>query len=158
MNTIPGLRRATDADVASITALVHEAYAKWVVLIGREPKPMRADYAVAVRDHLVWVLEDRGAVSAVLELISHADHVLIENVAVAPTLQGQGLGKRLMAFAERVARDLNLLEVRLYTNARFASNIALYEQIGYTETHREPLGSSSVVFMHKILEPSKASA
>ncbi len=157
MNEILGLRRATDADVASITALVRGAYAKWVPLIGREPKPMRADYAVAVRDHTVWVLEDRGAVSAVLELIPHADHVLIENVAVAPTLQGQGLGKRLMAFAERVARDLNLLEVRLYTNERFTSNIALYERLGYVETKREPLGGSSVVFMHKMLESSKES-
>jgi GNAT superfamily N-acetyltransferase len=158
MNNIPGLRRALNADAESITALVLEAYAKWVPLTGREPKPMRADYAVAVRDHIVWVLEDQGGVSAVLELIPHADHVLIENVAVAPRLQGQGLGKRLMGFAERMARDLNLLEVRLYTNARFTSNIALYEQIGYTQTHREPLGNSAVVFMHKILEPSKASA
>ncbi len=158
MNAIQGLRRATDADVEPIAALVHEAYAKWVVLIGREPKPMRADYAVAVRDHLVWVLEDRGAVSAVLELIPRVDHVLIENVAVAPTLQGQGFGKRLMGFAERVARDLNLLEVRLYTNERFASNIALYERIEYTETHRESLGDSAVVFMHKMLESSKESA
>jgi GNAT superfamily N-acetyltransferase len=156
MNAIPGLRRATDADVASITALVCEAYAKWVPLIGREPKPMRADYAVAVRDHIVWILEDQGVVSAVLELIPHADHLLIENVAVAPTLQGQGVGKRLMGFAERMARDLNLLEVRLYTNERFASNIALYERFGFTETHREPLGNSAVVFMHKMLEFSKA--
>jgi GNAT superfamily N-acetyltransferase len=155
MNAIPGLRRAVNADAEPIAALVREAYAKWVPLIGREPKPMRADYAVAVRDHLVWVFEDRGQVAAVLELIPHADHVLIENVAVAPTLQGQGLGKRLMAFAERASRDLNLLEMRLYTNERFASNIALYEHLGYVETHREPLGNSAVVFMRKILEASK---
>jgi GNAT superfamily N-acetyltransferase len=155
MNNIPGLRRATDTDVEPIAALVREAYAKWVPLIGREPKPMRADYAVAVRDHIVWVLGDQGAISAVLELIPHADHVLIENVAVAPALQGQGLGKCLMSFAERVARNLNLFEVRLYTNERFISNIALYERLGYTETHREPLGSSSVVFMHKLLESLK---
>lgn len=156
MRPIPGLRRAVDADAELIAALVREAYAKWVRVIGREPKPMRADYSVAVREHLVWVLEDRGRVAAVLEMIPAADHLLLENVAVAPAFQGQGIGRRLMDFAERAARDLNLLEVRLYTNERFTSNIALYERLGYVETNREPLGGAAIVFMHKTLESPKA--
>lgn len=156
MNTIPGLRRAVDADAEPITALVRQAYAKWVPLIGREPKPMRADYARAVREHIVWVREDHGRIVAVLELIPHADHLLIENVAVDPALQGQGFGTRLMTFAEGVAREMNLSEVRLYTNARFAVNIALYDRLGYLETRREPMGDSATVYMHKLVEKGLA--
>jgi len=37
------------ADASAIRALTREAYAKWVPVIGREPKPMMADYAKAVQ-------------------------------------------------------------------------------------------------------------
>jgi hypothetical protein len=37
------LRQATAADAGAIRDLTREAYAKWVPLIGREPKPMTAD-------------------------------------------------------------------------------------------------------------------
>ena len=43
------LRRATPSDAAAIRDLTREAYAKWVPLIGREPKPMTADYDAAPR-------------------------------------------------------------------------------------------------------------
>ena len=45
------LRTATKEDVFAIRALIRDAYAKWVPLIGREPLPMTADYALAVRTH-----------------------------------------------------------------------------------------------------------
>ena len=35
------LRRATLADVGAVQTLVRQAYAKWVPLIGREPRPMQ---------------------------------------------------------------------------------------------------------------------
>ena len=38
------LRRAVMADAPAVAALTRDAYAKWVPLIGREPKPMTADY------------------------------------------------------------------------------------------------------------------
>jgi hypothetical protein len=45
------LRQGVAADASAIRELTREAYAKWVPLIGREPKPMTADYAEAIRDH-----------------------------------------------------------------------------------------------------------
>jgi GNAT superfamily N-acetyltransferase len=66
-----------------------------------------------------------------------ADHLLIVNVAVAPTYQGKGYGRALMAHAEEVARTLNLREVRLYTNALFAENLRLYSRLGYRVDREE---------------------
>lgn len=134
-------------------ALVRAAYAKWVPLIGREPKPMTADYDKAVRDHLVFVVEAPGQLDAAIELIPAPDHLLVENVAVAPTAQGRGLGTQLMEVAERVARDLGLNELRLYTNAKFGVNIALYEKLGYVITERAAIpGGGEVVWMRKRLD------
>ncbi|MBV9833336.1 MAG: GNAT family N-acetyltransferase [Alphaproteobacteria bacterium] len=126
-------------------------------LIGREPKPMTADYDKAVREHMVFVVEAPGRLDAALELIPATDHLLIENVAVAPTAQGRGLGTQLMAVAERVARDLGVSEIRLYTNARFAENIALYEKLGYVLYDRVVIsGAGEAVWMRKHLDAPQA--
>ena len=53
MSTGVELRRAGLGDAAAVRALTRSAYAKWVPVIGREPKPMTADYAEAVRRHAI---------------------------------------------------------------------------------------------------------
>lgn len=131
------LRRATPADAALVRALTRGAYAKWVPIMGREPRPMTADYEHAVREHLIDIMEDAGEAVALVEMIPHPDHLLIENVAVHPDRHGQGLGSRLLAHAENVARALGRAEMRLYTNALMAPNIALYARRGYHEDRRE---------------------
>lgn len=125
------IRRAGPDDAAAIAALSREAYAKWVPVIGRAPKPMAADYDIAVRAHLIDLLEMGRTLVALVECIQEPDHLLIENLAVAPGHQGQGHGRRLMAHVEALARSLGLGEVRLYTNKLFAENIAFYRKLGY---------------------------
>ena len=153
----PAARRAVPGDAEALRLLVRAAYAKWVPLIGREPKPMTADYDKAVRDHLVFVVEAPGRLDAALELIPSADHVLVENVAVAPTAQGRGLGTQMMAIAERVAADLGVKEMRLYTNARFTENIVLYEKLGYAIYERIAIPNvGEAVWMRKRLDAETA--
>jgi ribosomal protein S18 acetylase RimI-like enzyme len=125
------LRQATPADAAAIRELTREAYAKWVPLIGREPKPMTANYDEAVARHRFDLLYVDGTLAALIETIRERDHLLVENVAVSPSFQGRGLGRRLMAHAEVLARELGFAAIRLYTNQRFAENIALYCRLGY---------------------------
>jgi N-acetylglutamate synthase-like GNAT family acetyltransferase len=125
------IRRATAADAVTVRELTRAAYAKWVPILGREPRPMTADYDAALREHLVDLLRVDGEAMALIEMAPTADHVLIVNVAVVPAQQGRGHGRVLMAHAEEVARSLNLREVRLYTNALFAENLRLYSRLGY---------------------------
>lgn len=144
------IRRATAADAAAIRDLTRLAYAKWVPLIGREPLPMAADYDRAVAEHLIDMAEQDGKLVALVEMIAHDDHLLIENLAVHPDAQGQGLGERMLRHAEATARELGFLEVRLYTNEKFAANIAFYAKRGYEITERGSIVPGSVtVFMKK---------
>ena len=146
------LRRAGPADAAAARNLVREAYAKWVPTIGREPRPMTADYEGAVRNHVLDLLELDGTIAALIEMRPEADHLLIVNVAVSPGYQGRGHGRALMAHAEAHARSLGLSEVRLYTNSRFTGNVTLYERIGYRVDRKEalpPLGM--IIHMSKRL-------
>lgn len=144
------IRRAVPEDATAATALVVEAYSKYVVKIGRPPLPMLEDYAGIIRSRVVWVLIDESRMAGVLVLKDRHDHLLLDNVAVSPAFQGKGLGKALLVYAEQRARERGYTEIRLYTNEAMVENIALYTRIGYRETHREQEDYRRV-FMSKAL-------
>lgn len=147
-----GLRRATPADAAAVRDLTRSAYAKWVPVIGREPRPMTADYGTAVRDHIVDMLCLDGKTVALIEMRPEADHLLIVNVAVSPADQGRGYGRALLAHAEERACSLGLKEVQLYTNGSFTRNLRLYERVGYKVDREETSPTLGVtVYMSKSL-------
>jgi GNAT superfamily N-acetyltransferase len=143
------LRRASVADVDAIRALTRAAYARWVALIGREPGPMTADYEAAILTHRFDLLEREGQLAALIETVDEGDQLLIENIAVAPAFQGQGLGHALLAHAERLAADLGRPRLRLFTNQRFVANIRLYQSVGYAIDREEDLGFAVRIHMSK---------
>ncbi len=145
------IRRATPEDARAIRDLTRAAYAKWIAVIGREPKPMAADYDAAVRHHLIDLLYVGSELAALVEMVPAADHLLIENIAVAPAFQGFGYGRRLMAHAEQLAVSLGHDETRLYTNKLFAENVRLYLKLGYRVDREAPFNDGFVVFMSKAL-------
>ena len=77
MSGVLELRQALGTDASAIRDLTREAYAKWVQVIGREPKPMTADYAEALRKHRIDLLYPDGklALAALNETISELDQV-----------------------------------------------------------------------------------
>ena len=79
------LRPAEPHEAAALAAVVRAAYAKWIPVIGREPLPMQADYARALRQNQIDVLAEDGRIVGLVETIGRADHIWIENVAVGGT-------------------------------------------------------------------------
>jgi GNAT superfamily N-acetyltransferase len=152
---VANIRRATSADAPAIRDLTRAAYVKWVPVIGREPKPMLADYAEAVRNHLIDLLTVGEDLAGLVETIPEVGPLLIENVAVAPRFQGHGYGRKLMAWAEQLATSLGHEETRLYTNKLFVENVQFYRKLGYRVDREEALAGGFVVHMSKSLsDPS----
>lgn len=142
-------RRALESDATAITKLVNEAYEHYIDRLGRKPKPMTVDYLEAVKNHQVWVVDIDQQPVGVLELMPETACLLIENVAIAPSQQGSGLGRALMLFAEAQALEQQYAALRLYTNEHFTENLAFYTRLGYTESHREPYKGTDAVYMFK---------
>jgi ribosomal protein S18 acetylase RimI-like enzyme len=145
------IRSAIPQDADMIREVVRAAYAKWVPLIGREPLPMKADYQRAVREHPIAILHVGGKMVGLIEMILQPDHLWIENVAVMPENQGRGMGRQLLAHADRIAAEAGRAEIRLLTNAAFEANIALYKRVGYAIERQEPFMGGVAVFMSKTL-------
>ena len=147
-------RTAIIEDRAAVEAIVAAAYAPWVPRIGREPGPMGDDYGALIRAGRVRVVERDGAMRGVLVLIPEAEAMLLDNVAVVPEAQGKGLGRALLAVAERAAIGAGYRRIRLYTNEAMAGNVALYARLGYAETHRGEEAGLRRVYMTKALGPA----
>jgi GNAT superfamily N-acetyltransferase len=150
------IRKANPTEAPAISEIVNAAYEKYVPRIGRPPQPMLEDYSALIRENVVWVLAKGTDVIGVLVLKEEADHFLLDNVALREDMQGQGFGKRLLEYAERMAKERGYNEIRLYTNEKMTENIDLYKKIGYRETHREA-ATYRRVFMSKLL-PSNPSS
>jgi GNAT superfamily N-acetyltransferase len=148
----PAIRRATAADEMRLGALQKRAYVKYVPRIGAEPQPMAETPAMLLQAYEVWVVDGvEDGLAGALVLRMAADHLLIWSVAVDPTQQGTGLGRRLLDFAETQALKRGLGEVRLYTNALFTENRKLYAHLGYAETGSETFEGRELVHMAKSL-------
>jgi ribosomal protein S18 acetylase RimI-like enzyme len=114
---------------------------------------MLDDYPALISTGAVSVLAAAdGAIAAIIVLLPKPDHLLLDNIAVRRDSQGQGLGRRLIAFAETEARRLGYRELRLYTHEKMTENIALYTRLGFVETGRGRDAGYDRVFMTKHLD------
>jgi GNAT superfamily N-acetyltransferase len=145
------IRPARPDEAGLVTAITHEAYARWVAVIGREPLPMTVDYRDAMMRHRFDLLCEDEAVSGLIETVRRDDALLIENVCVRPQAQGRGHGRRLIAHAEALARAEGLGFVRLYTNQRFAENLRFYAGLGYAVERDEPFRGGVMVHLAKAI-------
>ena len=145
------LRSATAADAGGIAECVRAAYSPYIERIGKPPGPMLDDYEKVVRDHRVHVVDDDGEIVGVLVLIEQEDGLMLDNIAVCPSRQGAGIGRRLMEHAEAEARRLGYAHVDLYTHQQMTENIALYARRGYEEIERRVERGYPRVYMRKRL-------
>ncbi|MGI9146547.1 MAG: GNAT family N-acetyltransferase [Chloroflexota bacterium] len=145
------LRHSRPEDATAMAQLASRAYERYVSRIEREPAPMSADYNLIAGAQNTWVAESNGRIVGLLVLEARRDHLLLENLAVAPEAQGIGIGARLLRVAEEVARERRLPEVRLYTNAAMTENLNYYVRHGYRETHRGTHDGYRRVFFTKVV-------
>lgn len=146
------IRPALAGEAPLLAGIVERAYAQWVPVIGQRPGPMDDDYAARIAAGEAHVLEDAdGATLGMVVIEQHADHLMLDNIAVEPARTGQGDGGVLLAFVEEEARRLGLPEIRLYTHAMMAKNVAIYGKRGYAVTDRRMDKGFDRVFMAKRL-------
>jgi ribosomal protein S18 acetylase RimI-like enzyme len=73
----------------------------------------------------------------------------LRTLAVSPSRQSSGSGRRLIAAAEEEARRLG--EIRVITNVTMAKGIRLYRSLGYEEYERTGQDGYYRVFLRKLV-------
>jgi ribosomal protein S18 acetylase RimI-like enzyme len=142
-------RRATAADLPRVREIVTAAYTKYLTRMDRPPAPMLRDYTGPAQAGLVWVIGE--PVVGLISLTPEPASLLIENIAVHPSAQGGGLGRRLLEFAEQEAARRRLARLSLYTNEVMTESQAVYARLGYREVRRATEHGYRRIFMIKEL-------
>ncbi|SFY47740.1 GNAT family N-acetyltransferase [Streptomyces sp. F-1] len=145
----PGLtfRDATDADVDALVALIQSAYrgddsrAGWTteadILEGQRTDPEGVVEVIKSPDSRLLTVERDGRIVACCQLEHRGEHAYFGMFAVSPTQQGAGLGKTVIAEAERQARETwGVSEMHMTVISVREDLIAWYERRGYRRTGR----------------------
>jgi ribosomal protein S18 acetylase RimI-like enzyme len=140
-------RDATEADVDDLVALIESAYrgessrAGWTseahLLGGRRTDAEGVRAVVTAPDSRMLAVERDGALVACCQLQHLGEHAYFGMFAVRPALQGAGLGKTVLAEAERRARAAwGVREMHMTVITAREDLIAWYERRGYRRTGR----------------------
>ncbi|WP_030889820.1 GNAT family N-acetyltransferase [Streptomyces sp. NRRL F-5053] len=138
-------RQAVEADVPALTALVESAYrgdssrAGWTteadLLEGQRTDPEGVAAIVRDADSILLAVESEGGLVACCQLERQDEDAYFGMFAVSPSLQGAGLGRAVLAEAERTAaRTWGARRMRMQVIRQREDLIAWYERRGYRRT------------------------
>jgi hypothetical protein len=82
------IRRVGAEQVDQIRDLSVRAYAKWVPITPRKPRPMTADYSASVLTNQFDFLFEGERLVGLIETVQQDPDLMIVNVAVEPDCQG----------------------------------------------------------------------
>lgn len=96
-----------------------------------------------------WAARIRGRLVGAIRTREADDVLLVGRIAIAPDIQGVGIGRRLLSAAEDAS---GADEAELFTGSLSEANLRLYRELGYTESERVDQGDGTAqVFMRKRL-------
>jgi ribosomal protein S18 acetylase RimI-like enzyme len=136
-------RAATSSDVDAIVALVHDYYRTEHYAFD-EPAARRAVEALAADAALgrLWVADDGGAVVGYLavtfgwSLEYQGRDAFVDELYVAPSHRGRGLGRTAMTLAEDACRAADVRALHLEVEPENTIARELYRRRGFADHER----------------------
>ncbi|MCT9088601.1 GNAT family N-acetyltransferase [Streptomyces sp. ASQP_92] len=138
-------RDGTEADIDALVPLIESAYrgdssrAGWTteadILEGQRTDPEGVRAVITTPGSKLLTVWRDGVLVACCQLEHRGEVAYFGMFAVSPALQGAGLGKRIIAEAERVARaEWGVGEMHMTVISVREELIAFYERRGYRRT------------------------
>lgn len=132
-------------DILNLTNACAEAMIEKGIYQWNEHYPSRSAFEKDVKEKSLHVLIIDGQIVGTVVISNQMDQeylpvswlspnhnsIYIHRLAVLPEHQGKGYAQRMMDFAERYARDMGCISVRLDTFSQNRRNQVFYETRGY---------------------------
>ncbi|HXF66847.1 MAG TPA: ribosomal protein S18-alanine N-acetyltransferase [Burkholderiales bacterium] len=125
LDTLPRYRRMTAEDLDAVTAIERAAY----------PHPWtRGNFSdsLAAGCHC-WILECGGEIAGYTVVMIGGGEAHLLNLSVAVPWQGRGLGRQMLGFVVKLARDYRARRILLEVRPSNAAARALYAAAGFSE-------------------------
>jgi GNAT superfamily N-acetyltransferase len=132
------IRPAAPADLQMVLELYAQPELDAGVVLPVETATQLLERFADYPDYTLYVAERGGDIVGTFALLvmhnlGHlgAPSAIIEDVAVAPRSQGQGIGKAMMQFALDLCRNKGCYKLMLSSNAKREHAHAFYESLGF---------------------------
>jgi GNAT superfamily N-acetyltransferase len=132
------IRRAKQRDAAAIESLLRESFREYKPAYTSEAfettTPGKNEIENRMKQWTVWVALHANVVVGTVSACPEGATLHIRSMAVQPSMQGQGIGKLLLARVEGFARDNGYRRLILNTTPFLIPAIRLYEDSGFRFT------------------------
>jgi len=138
------IRRANDEDVPALTRLINAAFVvEQIVFDGDRVDDLGV--RVYMSSGTFLVAEDAGALAGGVYIETRGDRSYLGLLSVQPEHQGTGLGRRLVAEAENLARESGsrVMDLRVIS-ARREQLLPFYQRLGYLSVRTEPFPANLI--------------
>ncbi|HCS60441.1 MAG TPA: GNAT family N-acetyltransferase [Microbacterium sp.] len=147
------LSRISPDDAGEVLAVQRAAFVSEALIYGTADMPPLTQTLEQVRAELAeadgWVARIENRLVGAIRVRQTDDLLLVGRIAIAPDVQGSGIGRALLEAAEA---DSSAPEAELFTGSLSEANVHLYESCGYRITDRVDQGDgTSQLFMRKPL-------
>jgi ribosomal protein S18 acetylase RimI-like enzyme len=147
------LSRISQSDAGEVLTIQRAAFVSEAQIYGTADMPPLTQTLEEVRAELAdakgWVARVDGRLVGAIRVRETDELLLIGRIAIAPDMQGSGIGRTLLDAAER---DSRAPEAELFTGSLSEANIRLYEDCGYRIVTRVDQGDGTEqLFMRKPL-------
>ena len=140
------IRSATEEDVPRIVTLLNAAFAMERAFVDRDRTSVEeitkyfGTGTFFVVDGEPFGRPDAGpdALASCMYLEPRGDRLYLGMLAVSPALQGRGLGKQMMAAAERHAASLGCFAIDIRIVNRRTELPPFYRSLGFVDSGTEP--------------------
>lgn len=147
------IRRITPEDAGEVLTLQRAAFVS-EALVYRDPDQPALTQTLEqveaeLRDAQGFVAVRANRIVGAIRARERDGVLQIGRIAVAPDVQGEGIGRRLL---EAIEADTDCAAAELFTGSLSEANIALYTDCGYREAERIDQGDGTAqVFLRKRL-------
>ena len=140
-------------DAGEVLTVQRAAFVSEALIYGSADMPPLTQTLEQLRAEIAendgWVARVDGRLVGAIRAVQDGDLLMIGRIAIAPDMQGEGVGRALLEAAEEAS---TAAQAELFTGSLSEANIRLYEACGYEQTQRVPQDDGTEqVFMRKRL-------
>jgi GNAT superfamily N-acetyltransferase len=144
------------ADAGEILTIQRAAFVSEALIYGSADMPALTqnleEVEAELQDAYGWVARKNGRLVGAIRAREADGLLLIGRIAIAPDMQGAGIGRMLLDAAES---NSTAEEAELFTGSLSEANLRLYERCGYRETQRvDQEDGIQEIYLRKHLRPS----
>src|SRR3954454_8742574 len=128
------IRSFQPGDEDAFRRLNEEWIERYFAIEAKDRETLENPRAILDKGGAILIAEANGAAVGCCALVPMqlAGDLELAKMAVTPSHQGRGLGKKLIAAAIDEARGMGASRLVLETNSKLAPALALYERMGFT--------------------------